>query len=389
MPQRTPEITNLTWADVPAGAITLPRGAAPITLGLGSALARRPGDPPGRVFALGDRGPNLKLSEALSEFGLMAFQALDAPGAAKIMPRLELGPTICELQVEGDGVRLVRTLPLRRPDGGLVTGAPPPHAIAAEPAFDLAARPIAPDPDGADTEGLAALLDGTFWVAEEYGPSLLRVAADGTVRERWTPPGRAARGARIPQRPLLPRLAAARRPNRGFEALALSPDETRLHVAFQSALETPGEPDDQVRIWTLDAASGALVAEHAYRFDPPDSFLRDAEAGPVDAAVLKICDAVLIGPSRLLVLERISRSAKLYLVTLEAAERGEPAPAGPLPPLRKMLLFSTDEHRQIAPDLEGVAMLSDRELLLVTDNDFGLGGAATAFYRLRFDDALD
>ena len=45
-------------------------------------------------------------------------------------------------------------------------------------------------------------------------------------------------------------------------------------------------------------------------------------------------------------------------------------------------------HEGIASDLEGVALLSDRELLLVTDNDFGVEGAETRFYRLSFEAPL-
>jgi hypothetical protein len=50
-----------------------------------------------------------------------------------------------------------------------------------EPAFDLSGAPLAPSLSGGDTEGVAALADGTFRVADEYGPSILVVAADGVV----------------------------------------------------------------------------------------------------------------------------------------------------------------------------------------------------------------
>lgn len=369
-------ITTLSWTDVAAGEIARPGRPAPITLGLGSALARRRDDPPGRVWALGDRGPNLKPHE-MAAFGVSGFD--DAPRSAKIMPRLDLGPTLAELQVGPDGVRLVGTVPLRRPDGRPLTGIPPRQAADDEPALDMSAQPIAPDPDGADTEGVVAFSDGGFCVAEEYGPSLLWVDPDGQVRERWTPQGWDGAGALIPQRPLLPAVAARRRLNRGFEGLAISPDETRLFVALQSALKAPGEPADRVRIWTLEARTGALLAEHAYSFDQVGSFRRDAAAGPVDGRDLKICDAVCVGAARLLVLERISASAKLYLVDLAAPREV---------PLAKQLVFSTDDHADVAPDLEGVALLSDREVLLVTDNDFGVYGATTRFYRLSFSEPL-
>jgi hypothetical protein len=54
----------------------------------------------------------------------------------------------------------------------------------------------------------------------------------------------------------------------------------------------------------------------------------------------------------------------------------------------KTLVFSTDDHAEVAQDLEGMALMSERELLIATDNDFGTEGAETRFYRLRFDAAL-
>jgi hypothetical protein len=52
------------------------------------------------------------------------------------------------------------------------------------------------------------------------------VGADGRVRERWNPG-------------TLPAIAGKRQLNRGFEAIALSPDESWLYLAFQSPLAHP------------------------------------------------------------------------------------------------------------------------------------------------------
>jgi hypothetical protein len=231
---------------------------------------------------------------------------------------------------------------------------------------------------GGDTEGVAALADGTFRVADEYGPSILVVAPDGVVQARWVPEGERAAlaGAAYRVEDVLPALSARRRLNRGFEALALSPDETRLHVILQSPLAPEDEAADEgrgrARLWTLDAKTGAPLAEHFYPFDPPETFRRDAEAGPVGPDDLKISEAVSLGGDRLLVLERISRTSKLYRVTLDA------------PVLTKTLVLSTDDWPQIDADLEGMALLTDRDLLLSTDNDFGVEGMETAFYRVTF-----
>jgi hypothetical protein len=251
-----------------------------------------------------------------------------------------------------------------------------------EPAFDLSGAPLGGHLAGGDTEGVVALADGTFRVADEYGPSILKVGADGTVLARWVPAGQEAAlaDAAYAVAGVLPPLAARRRLNRGFEALALSPDERRLHVILQSPLAPEDEIDPEAigraRLWTLDAETGEPIAEHFYPFDPPESFLRDREAGRVGADDLKISEAVSIGGEQLLVLERISRTSKLYRVTL--TERL----------LTKTLVLSTDDWPEIDADLEGVALLSDRELLLCTDNDFGVEGRETAFYRVVFPTPL-
>lgn len=402
---RSVDIKRLAWRDPPVARLKLPGGTLRLTLGIGSALARRPGDPEGRLWGLGDRGANLKADVAIDDYGLTALEPLRALKGLKLLPRPDIGPTLAELQVGQHRVRLVRVLPLKDPAGRPVSGRAPQAAADAEmePTFDLEGHPLPPDPGGADTEGLAALSDGSFWVGEEYGPSLIKVAADGQVVERWVPAGSAMTEPAVgyPVRPVLPAIAARRRINRGFEAVAVSLDETRLHIAFQSALDRPD--DDRVspfaRIWTLDARTGAVLAQHLYPFDPPDSFRRDAAAGKLAARDLKICELATLPDGRLLVLERISRTAKIYRVDLSeppvpvahldiatrpSLEELDPQALAGIPALAKTAIFTTDAAPKVAPDLEGMALVSDCELILATDNDFGVEGAETAFYRLRF-----
>lgn len=367
-----PKVEALDWTDPPLGEVVLPRETLRFTLGAGSGLARRAGDPPGRIWGLGDRGPNFKIDAAVERYGLTHLGSLAGVSGAKVLPRPDLGPTLAELSVDGGRVELVRSLRLHMPDGRPVSGLPPPGSAEAdmEPSFDIDGVRQVPDETGADSEALVALADGSFWVAEEYGPSLMKVDANGVVRRRWTPEGLAVAGSE----PVLPAAALDRRMNRGFEGLAVSPDERRLYVAFQSGLA--GDDQRSARIWTLDAATGALLGEHLYPFDGPASFAADAAVGPVSDLDLKLCELVCVGPNQLLVLERITRSARIYRVELGGG------------PLAKTLLFSTDQAGGVAPDLEGMTLLSDRELVLATDNDFGVDGATTRFYRLTFEDAL-
>lgn len=275
-----------------------------------------------------------------------------------------------------------------------------------EPAFDLDGAPLEPDPSGLDTEGIAALADGGFWVGDEFGPSLVRLDGDGRVLKRLVPEGTDLDGAAYPVEPCLPAIAARRQLNRGFEAIAISPDGRWLFLAFQSPLAHPDEKAHEqarhVRLWRLDAETGAVDAQFLYPLDPPETFRRDGEKKPLDRSDLKVSELCWVGADSLLVLERGSETTKIYKVTpaddlrlppehLDTATRPtvEELSGGDedfgLPVLAKSLLFSSDDAPDVAADLEGMAILSPSDLLLVNDNDFGVEGAETGFWRVAFD----
>ena len=406
----TPAVTvqKLAWTDPPLGSIDLPKAPLVLRASFGSGLTRRPGDPPGRIWAVGDRGPNIKVKDALNLYGAEELAPLADVSGAKIMPRTDVGPEIAELQLHEDRVELIRVIRLTGPDGTPVSGLPVPGSayVRSEPVFDLQANPIAPDPGGLDTEGIAALPEGGFWIGDEFGPSLVRVDAEGRILRRLVPAGGGLDAQPTPE-PCLPALAARRQINRGFEALALSQDGASLFLAFQSPLAHPDEAAHEqaahVRLWRLDAQSGAVHAQYLYPLDPPESFGRDIEAGAFEGKDVKVSEIACLGAQALLVLERGSQTTKLYRVELDetlalGAEHLEVATSptieqlsgagAPLPALAKELLFTSDNHPEVERDLEGVALLSNRELILVSDNDFGVEGAETTFWRLRFADPV-
>jgi hypothetical protein len=401
------EITRLAWQDPELGALDLPRGRLAVRAGFGSGLSRRPGDPPGRVWAVCDRGPNIKLKPAIERFGLEALAPHRHLEGAKLMPRLDLGPAVAELQVEEDRVALVRTLRLRTAGGKPLSGLPMPgpHAVQ-EPAFGLGGEELGTDPTGADTEGVAAV-EGGFWVGDEYGPSLLRLDEAGVVLDRWVPEGcEPLQEAGYRLSPCLPALAGKRQLNRGLEAIAT--DGARLWIAFQSPLAHPDveahKAARHVRIWRLDASSGAVEAQFLYPLDQPSTFRRDLGKGEVEWADLKVSEMAHVGGERMLVLERGSETTKLYRVELTPAYATDPAHldvatrptieemsgarALDQPVLEKTLLFTSDDAPEVAADLEGLVLLSPRELLLSSDNDFGVDGAETSFWRLRFEEPI-
>jgi hypothetical protein len=404
-------VERLDWADEPLGEIELPKRPMRFRSGFGSGLSRRAGDPPGVVWAAGDRGPNIKVKTAVELYGLDGLEALASEDGAKIMPRLDLGPAIAELRIAGSRVELVRSLRIADSEGRPVSGLPVPGGahMRHEPAFDLDGGKLQPDPTGLDTEGIAALPGGGFWVSDEFGPSLVRLDTEGRVLRRLIPEGTDLRGAAYPVEANLPAIAARRQINRGFEAIALSPDGKWLFLAFQSPLAHPDEEAHaqgrHVRLWRLDPETGAVAAQYLYPLDAPETFLRDLAKGPLERSDLKVSELCWVGEGSLLVLERGSETTKIYKVTPSderalppehldpatrpTAEELSARDSGPgLPLLDKELLFSSDDAPELGADLEGMAILSPFELLLVNDNDFGVEGGETGFWRVRFDQPL-
>lgn len=403
---------RLEWSDLPLADVATPAGPMRLTRSLTSGLTRREGDPPGVFWGVGDRGPNIKPGDAAARYGLAHLAPLAVIDGAKVMPLADTGPALARFRLHDGRVELEQWLPLRTPDGKRLPGVAPPALAGAEsePVYGLDGTLLPTDPDGADTEGVAALPDGRFWIAEEYGPSLLLVGADGTVQRRLVPAGMAALHAdsTVPTSPALPAIAAARKLNRGFEALALTSDGGALAVMFQSPLAHPDraahEGGDVVRLWLLDAASGALIAEHAYPLDPPEAFRRDCAAGPVARSDIKVSEIAFAADGSLLVLERVTRSTRIHRVTLDPATRLPARMADPaqrptleqlgqsgaaqagLPLLAKTLVLSTDDLPEVCVDLEGLLVLDDGKLLLSNDSDYGIEGAETQFWLAEADE---
>ena len=405
MPQVTVE--ELEWSEQPLGEIGFPKERLHLAAGFGSGLATPPSRPGNLVWAISDRGPNLKLKDARELYGWTPPDDWREVKGAKLMPRPDVGPALALLSVGERSVEVKQVIRLTAGEKP-VSGLPVPESGHAEcePVLDLDGRHLDPDPSGMDTEGIALLDDGTFWVGEEYGPSLVRVGASGEVLARLVPEGVALKDAPYPVRASLPALAARRHLNRGFEAVAATPSSELLYLAFQSPLAHPGpeqhEHANHVRIWRL-ASDGAVLAQFLYRLDNPASFRRDCAKERVKRSDIKLCEIAAVGEDQLLVLERASETTKIYRVSVDDALalpdehlRIETEPTieqlscdgAQLPELRKELLFTSDDWPQVGADMEGMALLDERTLLIVSDNDFGCEGKQTRFFRLSFAEPL-
>ena len=353
-----------------------------------------------RAWVVTDRGPN-----GITQVDGREQRTLAAPSFT---------PRILEASIAWDprqprqlAFTLTGTLPLRTADGRPVSGRP--NGLGNDPlVFDPEGRAgIDPHVDGVDTEGLVRTRAGTFWLAEEYRPSLLAADGDGTLRRRFVPAGVSLPGAGVEIVDALPAVYGQRRDNRGFEALAISPDETRLFALLQSPLDGADPAESRrlgnVRLLAFDPASGRPVSEYLYRLgDPERRGYAKGTAAPDDG---KLCAMAALGATTLLVLEQAGGGvARLYRVELGAATDTLPqSVAGAAPPLEAveslkkadirlaaktlvadlepllpaMRRAAAGERAKSAADesplkLEGLAVLDDRHVALVNDDDFGV-----------------
>ncbi len=183
---------------------------------------------------------------------------------------------------------------------------------AATPDGDVdVADPVLPfDPYGLDTEGVVLAADGTFWLVEEYRPSIIHVAADGTILQRYTPNGQNATNlgaswSAVPLADILPAAYSTRRANRGFEGVAINGNT--LYAIMQNSLATTcavgvsNNNRSAVRIAKVDItdpANPVLVGDFLYTLDVSGS-------GNAFNSQIRISDLYWVGPGdKLLVDER-------------------------------------------------------------------------------------
>ncbi|MBJ3812749.1 esterase-like activity of phytase family protein [Streptomyces flavofungini] len=375
-----------TLGDIPLGTFSnrlLPgtvRNDRDVDLGgIGSDIY--PAGRKGEFWTVTDRGPNGQI-----KIDGKKRRTFPVPG---------FDPAIVKIRVSGRSVKVIDALPITTRSGKPVTGLPNQEGRDEAPYTYNAQKPLSFDPNGLDTEGIVRAQDGTFWLVDEYGPSLVHVSARGKVIKRYVPKGLKLRGAGYPVSESLPGVLLHRKINRGFEGLAQLPNG-ELVLAVQSPLSLPdgdaGDASRTARLLRFSPRKQAVTAEYAYRFDP----VGVVDPGEDDTSELKISSVVAVGRDRLLVEERTDKAARLQVVRLDrranilggrwddAATRPsleqleDPAASG-VPVLRKRLVVDLGTVDGVPGKIEGVARLNKNTLALINDNDFGMTDGPEAF----------
>ncbi|MCV6639318.1 NAD nucleotidase [Candidatus Albibeggiatoa sp. nov. NOAA] len=374
-----------------------------LTIGLGSGAFR--GNEPNTFYTVTDRGPNIPCDDTADIVGIAEFcrntdGSIDEDG--KVFPVPTFTPSIYKFQLVknpdgGVGTQQVERILLKNSSGTPITGLSNPlEVMTTEGSFSNAGDFVAYDVEGLDTEALIQLSNGTFWLAEEYAPSLIHVAADGTILERVVPAGVEGdlSAADYPVTGKLPAILQKRPLNRGVESIAVSPDEQFLYFIMQSPLSNPDtaayKASRNVRLFKLGLENGEItnmVAEYAYMIDDVADFPLDNKTSQNS---VKISEMLALDTDVLVILERVTKQTKLFIVDLSTGQNilgtewddVATTPSFELSDvnalaLEKQDLFDSALHLpNLSSKVEGIALL-DNYIVLINDNDFGIAGAKT------------
>ncbi|HZE96348.1 MAG TPA: esterase-like activity of phytase family protein [Planctomycetota bacterium] len=357
-----------------------------LTVGIGSGAWHSKGDEPGILYTITDRGPNIDTGDAqLENFLSMKIGS----GSGKIFPVPNFSPSIYKLQVCLGQYTVLDIIQLKTAGGFPISGVSVP---AIEQGFDGAGNKLPGDVNAIDSEALVRLKNGEFWIASEYGPDLIHVGADGRIIDRLVPLG----ASKVPGTGLFPEYYNARRLNRGFESIAISPDEKFLYTMIQSPLEQKvsgvnvGRNSRCLRFLKIDRAALSIVHEYIYEEQPITEFTLDYVAGSSSQGNVKVSEMVCLDTDKLLVLERETKTTKLFLVKLAGATATEgmsldliekatdpvavpgapELPAGVTPVSKKLVFDGPTDFPGLVKKVEGIAWLGGGDFVLINDNDF-------------------
>ncbi len=380
-----------------------------LDVGVGSGAFHFPSDPANILYTVTDRGPNIPCGDSgdLLDVTDFCMNNGEADSSAKIFPVPEFSPSIYQFQLNPNGspaYTVLNVIPLRNSAGETISGLSNPLTVTdTENAYDPEGGMRTLDPAGVDTEALVKLSNGSFWLADEYGGSLIHVAADGVIINRVVPAGMEAdlAEAGYPVTGGLPEVIKMRKLNRGIESIAVSPDEQYLYFIMQSPLANPNSAaysgSRTARLFKAalndDGSFGEVVGEYAYVLDRPETFLADNGTKQSD---IKLSEMVALDQDRVLVLERNSKHTKLYRIPNLAAEQNfigstwddlatspsleqtsDLAAAGVQPVTKELAFDSYRDMPELAEKIEGVALLDDEYVALINDDDFGIAGETT------------
>jgi len=359
-----------------------------LDVGIGSGAFHYKNDPNNIFYTITDRGVNIRCKDSRKLIGKKLCEK------GKIFPLANFTPTIYKIKVFKNYYKILEKIQIKDKDGKPVSGV---SNAGTENAFDIQGEKIAFDSHGLDAEALVKLSDGTFWIGEEYGGSILHLSADGKIIKRVVPAGfeKNLNDANYNVSSSLPAIIAKRPLNRGIESIAVSPDEKYLYFIMQSPLANPNQAaykkSRNVRLFKYDIENDKVIGEYIYKMDLPNTFKLDQNK---KQNAVKLSEMVAVGEDELIVLERISKTTKFYKVKLNSENildsKWDKLLTSPsleetkeIQSLNKELVLDTSNIRGIPKKIEGIAYIDENNWILINDNDFGIDNLKTYIIKLK------
>lgn len=220
-----------------------------------------------------------------------------------------------------------------------------------------------------DPESFRRVADGSYWIGEEFNPSLLHVSAEG----RMLAPPFKLKGLHSTDNPTGEQANLPR--SRGFEGMAISPDGRWLYPMLEGPLDGAGPG---LNIYTFDIEEELFVNNHAH--DPSFRYR-------LDEGATAIGDFTMHSKTDGLVVERDSEeSGKALLKKVYKIDLNKSDEEGFLLKTLVTDLLNIQDPHDLNQDgeqlfsfpfwtIEGLVVLNATTLGIVNDNNYPLGQA--------------
>ncbi|WP_051348727.1 esterase-like activity of phytase family protein [Peribacillus kribbensis] len=376
-------------------------------LGGFSGLVHLPKDPENVFYTITDRGPN-----GDSKYG-------------KFFPVPSFSPQIVKIELGNGAVHVLKQIPLKLPQGytdpitksrnisgisnfpGQNTTKLAGFGTMDEISYGADGQVLPADPYGLDTEAISYNPnDDTFWVSEEYRPSLVQVKRDGTIIQRLVPKGEKdlfASAPAVPVHDILPAVFAMRNPNKGLEGTTVTPSGRYLYTALQGPIinpygdgSAPPKGSTAIRVLRYDlkhmdkdpkeflyVLDGKHLISDITALDDDHVLFDERDSDYSYKSIFKVAFSTAASPTNIFGLldgESLDKTD----VTLENTVTTPYAPdktytvtptrgtTVTVKPLQKALFVDAKQRGYNNSKLEGIAMPNDHTLALTNDNDFGV-----------------
>jgi hypothetical protein len=328
-------------------------------------------------------------------FGIDADKTKCATGKEKVIPFPGYCPKIHRIKLAGDSIQVLKTITVKRPDGSNASGLPLPPGAGNTgetlwgdiPTEVSKIHIIGTDQWGVDPEGICLAADNTFWICEEFGTSIWHLDANGKVITRYSPYGNGD------HQPGVDTVLRYRRPNHGFEGVAITPGG-KVYGFVQNTMQFPSkEVTDTTRIHRILEIDPATNTTRMFAYINDGAITSGSDQ--IKPKDLEIGDAAAINDSEFLVIEhKVKKSIHhiiLYRVNIGRAtpisndwvngkaieqyyDKQGLATIG-IRPVEKTEFMELSEKTGWDPKLaktEDLAIVNDSTIVVGIDNDYGL-----------------